>query len=119
MGDCEEILEFYDRCPLVGLGPVLQGNLQKYVFFPRLYALFDEASASNIPSFVLISAHHKRYEMQHAWEIIGEIAHCAVAVGDLFGGPFRSPVESPFANCGVFAVTDALFPGSDVRRLWR
>ena len=56
--------------------------------------------------------------MQNAWAIIGEIAHCAVAVGELFGGPYRSPVESPFVNCGVFAVTCALFAGSDVLTLW-
>ena len=92
--------------------------LQKYVVFLRLYVLFDEANASNMPSFSLIYAHQQKYEMQNARENIGEIAHCAVAVGELFGGLFRSPVESPFVNCGVFAVTCALFAGSDVLRLW-
>ena len=94
MGDYEEILEFYDRCPLVGLGPVLQGNLQKYGVFLRLYALFAKADASNMPSFGPISAHQKKHEMQNEREIIGEIAHCAVAVrscsGALRGAQLRA-----------------------------
>ena len=109
----------YDRCPPVGLEPVLQGNLHKYCVFLRLYALFDEADANNMPSSGLISAHSKKCEMQNEREIRREIAHGAAAVRELFGGPYRSPVESPFVNCGVFAVTCALFAGSDMLTLWR
>ena len=87
MGDYKEIVGMYDRCPPVGLGPASQSNLEKYVVFPRLYVLFDEANASTLPSFSLTYAHQQKYEMQNAKEIIGEIAHCAVAVGELFGGP--------------------------------
>ena len=56
--------------------------------------------------------------MQNETEIISKIAHRAVAVGELSGGPCRSQVENTFANCGVFAVTCALFAGSDVLTLW-
>ena len=59
VGDYQEILELYDRCPPVGLGPVLQGNLQNYVAFQWLYALFDKATASNMLPFDPISAHKK------------------------------------------------------------
>ena len=98
--------------------PVLRDNLQNCCVFPRLYALFAKADASNMPSFGQISAHQKKYEMQNEREIIGEIAHCAVAVGDLFGGPLGSPVKSHFGKCGVLAVTCALFVGSYMPIVW-
>ena len=57
--------------------------------------------------------------MQNTWAIIGEIAHCAVVAGGRFRRPFRRPVEGPFADCSVFAVTCALFAGSNALTLWR
>ena len=56
--------------------------------------------------------------MQNVWEIIGGNAHCTVLAGELFGGPYRSPFEGTFLECRVFALTDALFVGSKVFRLW-
>ena len=54
-------------------------------------------------SFTLLFSHlsrnascSKKYDMQKTREIIGEIAHCAVGVGELFGGLYRTPVGSPF-----------------------
>ena len=66
-----------------------------------------------MPSFDMNYAHPKKCKIQNSREIIGEIEHCAVAVGGLFGRPFRRPVEGPFADCSVFAVTCALFAGRD------
>ena len=36
----------------------------------------------------LIFAHLGKSKMQNGWEIIGKIAHCAVAVEELFWGGF-------------------------------
>ena len=96
MGKYKEILEFYDRCPPVGSGPVLPGNLQKYVVFPRLYVLFDEANASNMPSMGLISAHAGKSKMQNAWEIISGITHCAIVVVRQKFLNFRGQVDDQF-----------------------
>ena len=61
MWEYEGILELYDRCALVAMGPVLQGNLQKFVVFLRLYVLFVEAHTSNMPSFDMNYAYPKNY----------------------------------------------------------
>ena len=94
MWDYKEIIEFYDRFPPVGLGPMVQGNLQKYVVFKWLYAFFDEADASNMPSFGPMSAHLKKYEMQNEIKIVRGFAHCAVCVGELFRAPYGAKMRT-------------------------
>ena len=68
-----------------------------------LDALFDEADASNMPSFGLVSAHQKHSNFKMRLEIVTEIVHSAVAVAELFGGACWRPFEGHFAQCGVFA----------------
>ena len=98
---------------------VIDGNI---VFSTGSTHFLCDANATSMLSIRLIFAHLGKSKMQNGWEIIDKIAHCAVAVEELFwgasGGPLRRPVEGPFVNCRVFAVTCALFAERDVLGLW-
>ena len=100
-------------------GPCCRAMFGNVAFYLGSTHFFREANATNMPPIKLISAHLGQSKIQKSWEITGGIAHCAVIVGELFGGPCRSPVEGPFVNCRVFAGAYALFAGSNVLRLWR
>ena len=64
---------------------VIDGHI---VFSTGSTHFLHDANATSMLSIRLIFAHLGKAKMQNGWEIIGKIAHCAVAVEELFRGAF-------------------------------